>query len=69
MYIRIVILYAEILLIFHCAYSKALAAGSLALARAHAVLDKTEKSLEEEIAKENRKPPSNCLGRSGALLY
>lgn len=69
MYVQIIIMNDKILLIFLCAYSKALAAGSLALARAHAVLDETEKRLEEEIAKENRKPPSNCLGRSGVILY
>lgn len=43
---------------------QALAAGSLALARAHAELNKTERSLEDEIARDNRKPPSNCVGRS-----
>ncbi|XP_061187963.1 uncharacterized protein LOC133195979 [Saccostrea echinata] len=48
---------------------KALASGVLALAKAHAELDKTEKSLEHEIERENRKPPSTCIGRSRFLGY
>lgn len=42
---------------------QALAEGSLALARAHAVLDETEKSLEHEIERENRKPPKSKIGK------
>ncbi|XP_061187181.1 uncharacterized protein LOC133195350 [Saccostrea echinata] len=42
---------------------RALAAGSLALARAHVELLKTEKFLENEIEKENRKPPDCKIGR------
>ncbi|XP_062621213.1 uncharacterized protein LOC134282843 [Saccostrea cucullata] len=48
---------------------KALASGVLAMAKAHAELDKTEKSLEYEIERENRKPPSSCIGRSRFLGY
>lgn len=42
---------------------KALAEGSLSLARAHAVLDETEKSLEHEIERESRKPPKSEIGK------
>lgn len=42
---------------------KALAEGSLSLARAHAVLDETEKSLEHEIERESRKPPKSKIGK------
>ncbi|XP_062621214.1 uncharacterized protein LOC134282845 [Saccostrea cucullata] len=41
----------------------ALAEGSLSLARAHAVLNETEKSLEHEIERENRKPPKSKIGK------
>lgn len=41
----------------------ALAEGSLSLARAHAVLDETEKSLEHEIERESRKPPKSEIGK------
>ncbi|XP_048731494.2 uncharacterized protein LOC125648425 [Ostrea edulis] len=41
----------------------ALAEGSLALARAHAVLNETEKNLEHEIERENRKPPTSKVGK------
>lgn len=41
----------------------ALAEGSLSLARAHAVLDETEKSLEHEIERESRKPPKSKIGK------
>lgn len=48
--------------IIHCPF-KALAEGSLSLARAHAVLDETEKSLEHEIERESRKPPKSEIGK------
>ncbi|XP_061187188.1 uncharacterized protein LOC133195358 [Saccostrea echinata] len=41
----------------------ALAEGSLSFARAHAVLNETERSLEHEIERENRKPPKSKLGK------
>lgn len=48
--------------IIYCPF-KALAEGSLSLARAHAVLDETEKSLEHEIERESRKPPKSEIGK------
>lgn len=69
MYIWIVILYVEILLIFYCVYLKVLVVGFLVFVRVYVVLDKMEKSLEEEIVKENRKLLLNCFGRLGVFLY
>lgn len=51
--------------IIYCPF-KALAEGSLSLARAHAVLDETEKSLEHEIERESRKPPNP---KSESMFY
>lgn len=48
--------------VIYCPF-KALAEGSLSLARAHAVLDETEKSLEHEIERESRKPPKSEIGK------
>lgn len=47
----------------HISPLKALAEGSLSLARAYAVLDETEKSLEHEIERESRKPPKSKIGK------
>ncbi|XP_052067271.1 uncharacterized protein LOC127706656 [Mytilus californianus] len=43
---------------------KALATGSLAIARFHSILDKTEKRLELEIQRENRAPPQTLVGKA-----
>lgn len=43
---------------------KALASGSLAIARFHTILDKTEKQLELELERENRAPPQTLIGKA-----
>lgn len=48
---------------------KVLVVGFLVFVRVYVVLDKIEKSLEEEIVKENRKLFLNCFGRLGVFLY